>query len=96
MATRNRHDGKDTPDWWDDLPPAVRRRFAQPPRAEPDESGAGVDRAPPPHEPAHYHRPGILRDLSRLAVLFVIVAIANLLFLLIALSFLVGGPPAKS
>ena len=41
------------------------------------------------------HRSGILRDLARLAVLFLIVALANLLFLLIALSFLAGPPAAR-
>ena len=38
-------------------------------------------------------RPSIIRDLSRLAVLFLLVAIANLFFLLIALSFIVRGDP---
>jgi hypothetical protein len=87
---QNRHDGTDSHGWWEDLPPGVRRRFAS--------------AAPPPHEPAPPAappagdppgpRPGVVADLSRVAGLFVIVAVANLLFLLLALSFLFGGQPA--
>ena len=32
MVMRNRHDGKNTPEWWDDLPPAVRKRISPAPR----------------------------------------------------------------
>ena len=88
MVMRNRYDGTNTPDWWDDLPPAVRKRISPAPQeAESRGEAAHVS------EPVA-HRPGILRDLTRLAVLFLIVALANLLFLVIALSFLIGGPPA--
>jgi hypothetical protein len=87
MVMRNRHDGTNTPEWWDDLPPAVRKRIS--PMARPEEDpGAELARGPVAS------RAGILRDLTRLAALFVIVAVANLLFLLIALSFLAGGPPS--
>jgi hypothetical protein len=36
----------------------------------------------------------VIADLSRVAGLFVAVAVANLLFLLLALTFLFGGQPA--
>ena len=90
MVMRNRHDGTNTPEWWDDLPPAVRKRIT-PPSQEPrrDRGRAGPDPGREPVAP----RPHIIRDLSRLAILFLVVAIANLLFLLIALSFLVGTDP---
>jgi hypothetical protein len=76
---RNRHDGANSSGWWDDLPPAVRRRIARPSPTQREESSAG--------------RPNIFRDLSRLAVLFLLIAIANLFFLAIALSFIVRGQP---
>ena len=41
------------------------------------------------------YRPTLLADLSRLAVLFLVIVLANVLFLLIALSFLTNrGPDA--
>jgi len=88
MVMRNRHDGTNTPEWWDDLPPAVRKRITPAP-------GSVKGREPSPElrrQPVS-HRSGILRDLTRLVVLFLIVALAFLLFLLVALSFLVGGTP---
>jgi hypothetical protein len=89
MVMRNRHDGKNTPEWWDDLPPAVRKRISPAPSDESEGSSRDNCRDPVPH------RSRILRDLARLAVLFLIVALANLLFLLIALSFLAGPPAAR-
>jgi hypothetical protein len=88
MVMRNRHDGTDTPGWWDDLPPAVRRRFSnRVPLPDSSEPLLFAGREPVPT------RPSVFRDLSRLAVLFLVVAVANLLFLLIALSFLAGRAP---
>jgi hypothetical protein len=86
MVMRNRHDGTNTPEWWDDLPPAVRKRITPAPRTTKDPS-------PDLRRQRVAHRSGILRDLARLLVLFLIVALAFLLFLLIALSFLVGATP---
>ena len=90
MVMPNQHDGASSPGWWDDLPPAVRKRISSTFRHEWD----GDARLPttPPRD-AGACRPSIVLDLSRLAILFLVVAIANLLFLLIALSFLVGGEP---
>lgn len=86
MVTRNQHGGTELPEWWNDLPPSVRRRFTCLDRSgEPDRDGQ-EDRVVPPQRD-DYHL-GILRDLSRLALMFVVVALANLVFLLIALSFL--------
>jgi hypothetical protein len=87
MVMRNRHDGASSSGWWDDLPPAVRRRIAHPPHSLDEEPETIASREP------SAGRPSILRDLSRLAVLFLLVAIANLLFILIALSFLIHGAP---
>jgi hypothetical protein len=86
MVMRNRHDGTNTPEWWDDLPPAVRKRITPAPRT------AKV-RPPDLRRQPVAHRSGILRDLARLLMLFLIVALAFLLFLLIALSYLVGATP---
>jgi hypothetical protein len=90
MVMRNRHDGANTPGWWDDLPPSLKKRFANTPR--PDEDDPLLRRVADGEDPTY--RPGVARDLSRLAVLFIVVALANLLFLLIALTFLFSdGPP---
>ena len=80
MVMRNRHDGGAS-GWWDDLPPAIKARFAGPPPAP-----AG---RPPPTALEW------VRELSRVALLFLAVAVANVLFLLVALSFLGHGPPAR-
>jgi hypothetical protein len=86
MVMRNRHDGTNTPEWWDDLPPSLRKRFTQPAIVE-SQPGIPLEREP------RLYRPGVMRDLSRLAVMFFAVAIANLIFLLVALSFLSGTGP---
>ncbi|HVL10974.1 MAG TPA: hypothetical protein VM529_00310 [Gemmata sp.] len=79
----NRSDGASSPEWWDDLPPEVKRRVARP--APEPAVGRETDRAP---EVPASHRPTLLADLSRLALLFLVIVLANVLFLLIALSFL--------
>jgi hypothetical protein len=81
MVMRNRNEGSDTPHWWDDLPPKVRNRFSKPPSAE--------DLLPEPAAPA-VSRGELLGDLSRLAGMFFLIAIGNILFLLVALFFLHG------
>ena len=88
MVMPNRHDGTNTPEWWDDLPPAVRKRITPAPRA-----AQGRELSPDQRRQPIAHRSGILRDLTRLVMLFLVVALAFLLFLLIALSFLAGGAP---
>ena len=82
MVMRNRHDGANTLEWWDDLPPAMRKRFTTASRTETQGERETVA-----------NRRGLVRDLTRLAVLFAIVALANLFFLLFALSFLAGRGP---
>ena len=87
MVMRNGRNGSG-PGWWDDLPPAVRRRVSRPePDARPD-PGAPRDAADGPS-----YRPAVLSDLTRLGLVFVLVALSNLLFLLLALSFLSGRGP---
>src|SRR5262245_65681543 len=85
MVMRNRHEGTNTPDWWDDLPPAVRKRFSPTPRRVDAEAERTPDE--PRLEPVA-HQSGHFRNLTLLAMMFLAVALAILLFLLIALSFL--------
>jgi hypothetical protein len=82
MVTRNQHDSSSS-GWWDDLPPAVKKRVQRP-----------ISDLTSPHEDTPnelgQYRPRVVYDLSRLAMLFFAVAVANLIFLLVALSFLSG------
>ncbi len=82
MVMPNRSDGAGSSGWWDDLPPRIRNRFSGPPRLE--QTPAEPDQTRPNH---------LIRDLSGLAGLFLAVAVANLLFLLIAMSFLASHTP---
>ena len=79
MVMRNRNGDADARRWWDDLPPRVRTRVALP-----------LPEAEAASEPPVVSRGELLRDLSAVAVLFAIVAVANLLFLVVALSFVAG------
>jgi hypothetical protein len=88
MVMRNRHEGGGTSGWWDDLPPRVKARFAGPPPVTPEHDTFA--HAARPHPTAL----DWVRELSRVALLFLAVAIANVLFLLVALSFLGHGRPA--
>jgi hypothetical protein len=83
MVMRNGRGGSG-PGWWDDLPPAVRQRVSRP---EPEPRPAPDPADPPPY------RPAVLSDLTRLGLVFLLVALSNLLFLLLALSFLSGRGP---
>lgn len=88
MVMPNRSEGGAS-GWWDDLPPRVKARFAGPPPLP-----------QPEYHPPASPRPGPtaldwVRELSRFALLFLAVAVANVLFLLVALSFIGHGrPPA--
>jgi hypothetical protein len=82
MVMPNRHDGASSPEWWDDLPPEVKRRIARPP------ADAAFDRTAEAATPDRAYRPRVFSDLSRLALFFLVAALANVVFLLIALSFL--------
>jgi hypothetical protein len=87
MVMPNRHDGASSPEWWDDLPPEVKRRIARPPAdGVPEPAADRVTEAAAPDR--SFDRPRVFSDLSRLALFFLIAALANVLFLLIALSFL--------
>jgi hypothetical protein len=92
MVMRNRHEGTDTPEWWDNLPLAVQKRITLSPRSG---MGRGDELAGGRRCEPVAHRSGILRDLVRLSLLFLAVAVANMLFLLVALSFLVGDAPVS-
>jgi hypothetical protein len=81
MVMRNQSNGSDAPRWWDDLPPQVRKRVSQPPAA---------DRDAPAPTPAPPGRAELVRDLSRLAVLFLLVALGIMLYLLVAVTFVTG------
>ncbi|MBY0512407.1 MAG: hypothetical protein K2P78_00670, partial [Gemmataceae bacterium] len=74
MVARNQHGGSGG---WDDLPPRILDRI------RPAGSAAAVGVASPPTHPSR--RPGWLRDVSRLAFVFLLVAVLNLFVLLLAL-----------
>lgn len=83
MVMRNGNDGAEARRWWDDLPPWVRARVTTP-------SPETVEEEPQAEEPAEQlFAPGELaRDLSRLALLFFVIAVVNMAFLLVVLSLL--------
>lgn len=88
MVMRNQHGGASSGGWWDDLPPAVKKRV---PRPEP----CAEARRSEPADPEPY-RPALASDLSRLAVAVLALSAGLLVYLLIALSFLSGrGPLAQ-
>lgn len=90
MVMRNRHDGAGSPGWWDDLPPRVRARFGTRPADSPDPD----DPPAAPRQSSASGRSALewVHELSRLALLFLAVAVANLVVLLLALAFLDGRP----
>jgi hypothetical protein len=96
MVMQNRHDGANSHEWWEDLPPGLRKRFGNTPLPDPQPSPGEPAGQRPTSDAPPATRPGVLRDLSRVAGLFVVVAVINLLFLLIALAFLFNfnGQPA--
>jgi hypothetical protein len=83
MVMRNRDEGSQAPHWWDDLPPKVRTRFSQPIAHDEESSADNTDEPLPALSPGE-----LILDLSRLAGMFVLVALGNILFLLLALTFL--------
>src|SRR5205823_505203 len=85
MVMRNRHDGSGSPGGWDDLPPRVRDRMRRwPPDGSSTESRQ-LTSAPPRARPSG---PNPVREFARFALLFLAVAVANVLFLLLALFYL--------
>ena len=84
MVMRNRSDGSDATHWWDDLPPKVQRRVTQP-LAPPARSARPAEEPPQP-----FTRLELVRDLWRLAALFVLVALGITLYLLLAVTFVTG------
>ena len=89
MVMRNRHDGANAPQWWDDLPPEIKKRCANSPQS----NSQNYDPAERRQQLGDYlfSPVRIARDLSWFALIFVIVAFANILFLIVALSFLNGS-----
>jgi len=83
MVMRNERGAADS-NWWDDLPPGVKNRLLPP---QPDET-----HEVPHTDPAPY-RPAVLADLSKLAALVFVVALADLVFLVFALWFLTDRGP---
>ncbi len=80
MVMRNGNDDRSARGWWDDLPPRIRTRVACPPAPEAE----GETPEPGPLVTTRE----LARDLSRLALLFFAIAVANMLFLLVALAFI--------
>ena len=83
MSNRGDGNGSGAPHWWDDLPPKMRDRFTRP-LAEPEEP------APPTEPPAPVGGGELIGELSRLAGVFLLVALGNVLFLFAALYFVYG------
>lgn len=83
MVMRNERDEAGS-NWWDDLPPGVKKRLLPPQLDETHET--------PQPAPAPY-RPAVVADLSKLAALVFVVALADLMFLLFALWFLTDRGP---
>lgn len=79
-------DQREDPDWWSSLPPPIRHRFAAPTLPEKDAPLPAVPSANVP-EPA---RLTWLRDSTLLAAVFLVVAVANMAFLLLMLAFVDG------
>ncbi|MDY3551839.1 hypothetical protein R5W24_000919 [Gemmata sp. JC717] len=80
MVMRNRNDGADARRWWDDLPPRVRTRVASPETETHEQPAPDTERLFSPGE--------LVRDLSRLALLFFVIVVANMLFLVLVLALL--------
>jgi len=89
MVMRNRHDGANAPQWWDDLPPEIKKRCANSPHLRNQElSDNDCDEQEDWWENPPPSRVRVTRDLSWLALIFVALVVAILTFLLIATSFL--------
>jgi hypothetical protein len=95
MVMRNRHEGSNTPHWWDDLPPHLRSRFSgpllndeKPNDEEPRKTRKEPERTPEP--PSAFSRSELIIDLSRFAIVFTFISIVILLYLLVALSYVAG------
>jgi hypothetical protein len=91
MVMRNRHDGANAPQWWDDLPPEIKKRCANAPHLR-NQFDSETD-----CEPASdwFDKPSpstarVRRDLSWLALIIVAIAFAHLIFVFVALWFLNG------
>ncbi len=86
MVMRNRHEGSDTPHWWDDLPPHVRGRFSHVVLDDDlDDDFPPVRSAPQPLSRADF-----LIDVSRFVILFLLISIILVLYLLTALAYVHG------
>lgn len=91
MVTRNQCDGGGPADWWQGLPARVRRRVSARPAEPVGQLLLGPPRAsdpPAPPSPAAQ----IVVDLARMTAALLAVWVALVAVLLIALSFLSGGP----
>lgn len=93
---RNRNGGEESPDWWHNLPPKVRTRFGPCRAEEPEPEVRPQVNRPAEQPPNPGPSPTLARvlELSRLALVFLVVGVANVAFLVMALAFLDGRPPA--
>jgi hypothetical protein len=90
MVMRNRYDGAGAPGGRDDLPPRVRERLRPQFTTDlPGERHQAVSVAPS----ARPAGPGWVSELARFGLIFLGVAVANVLFLLLALCYLYPPVP---
>lgn len=92
MVMRNRHNGGHSSEWWDDLPPRVKKRVSRPVADDDETDDPPAAPVAPAGSPVHHHHTNWVRELTRLGLLFLAIAIGNILFLLLCLAFLSGGP----
>jgi hypothetical protein len=86
MVMRNRQDGANAPQWWDDLPPEIKKRCANSPYLR---NSSALDRdLQDPFAESSLPPVKVTRDLFWLAFMFVVIAFANILLVFAALSLL--------
>jgi hypothetical protein len=86
VVMRNRNDGSDAAEWWNELPPRIRNRVAEP-FAPPGRGGH-----PDPERPDGPGAGKFPSELSTLALaaMFALVGLGLMLYLLLAVTFVTG------
>jgi hypothetical protein len=90
MVMRNRHDGANAPQWWDDLPPGIKKRCANSSHLQTQNRFATDGQAQEQPDGLSSSPVRIARELSWFALIVLAIVFADLLFILLAVSFLYG------